>query len=55
MATETIWEPLIISASFAPNPATSGKAVLLSVVVVDVFGKEQEELRGSGEFGSGEV
>lgn len=51
----TIWEPLIISASFHPNPATAGKPTLLSVIVVDVFGQEQEDLRMAGEYYSGEV
>lgn len=52
---ETIWEPLIISASFSPNPGLTGQPLLLSVTVIDVFGKEQDELHMAGEFYSGEV
>lgn len=52
---ETVWEPLIISASFVPNPAEAGRQLLVSALIVDVFGKEQEEARYSNEFYSGEV
>lgn len=52
---ETIWEPIIVSAAFNPNPAVVGNPTLLSVVAVDVFGREQEEARYSDEFYSGEV
>lgn len=52
---ETVWTPLILSASFTPNPAISGETTLLSVSAVDVFGAEQTEARYSSEFYSGEV
>lgn len=52
---ETVWQPLIISASFTPNPAEAGASLLISAVIVDVFGTEQEEVRYPSEFYSGEV
>ena len=52
---ETVWEPLIVTATFSPNPATTGQTVTLSVLALDVFGDEQTEARLSGEFVSGEV
>lgn len=51
---ETVWEPLILAASAAPNPAVSGQTVKITVQVVDVFGKEQTVLWGADEIGSGE-
>lgn len=52
---ETIWEPLFISATFTPHPAAAGNPTILSIVVVDVFGKEQAEIWYCGEIGCGEV
>jgi len=52
---ETTWSPLIISAAVDPSPALAFKPIRLTVLVVDVFGQEQEDVRISGEYQSGEV
>ena len=48
------WSPIVISA-FTPATANVGDSVLLQVIVLDVQTIEQEEIRVSGEFQSGEV
>ena len=47
--------PIILSAVFIPNPADVGESILLQVLAVDVETVEQDEIRMSGEFNSGEV
>ena len=49
------WSPIVISATFTPVTANVGDSVLLQVIVLDVQTIEQEEIRLSGEFQSGEV
>ena len=49
------WTPLIISASFSPNPATAGSTTVLSVIAVDALMGEVDEIFYSGEIHSGEV
>lgn len=49
------WSPIVISATFTPATANVGGSVLLQVIVLDVQTIEQEEIRLSGEFQSGEV
>lgn len=48
------WTPLVISASFAPNPVSVGLPTVLSVVVIDAQGGEREDLWHSGEVQAGE-
>jgi len=52
---ETVWDPLFVSASFTPNPVIVGQPTLLSIIVIDVFGKEQDDIKISGEYSCGEV
>ena len=47
---ETIWEPVILSVSLTPNPTKVGETVIIAIKAVDVFGREQEELRLCGEW-----
>ena len=49
------YTPLILSATFVPNPVKSGEALLLQVMALDVEIAEKTETRMSGEFYSGEV
>ena len=49
------WTPLVISASFAPNPVSVGLPTVLSVVVIDAQGGDREDLWHSGEVQAGEV
>ena len=49
------WTPLIISASFDPNPATAGSPAVLSVIVIDALMGEVDEIFYSNEVQSGEV
>ena len=48
------WTPLVISASFAPNPVSVGLPTVLSVVVIDAQGGEREDLWYSGELQAGD-
>lgn len=52
---ETIWQPVILSAEVTPNPATTGRSLVIRVLALDVFGAEQTEMRLVGEWYSGEV
>lgn len=49
------WSPIVISATLTPAAANVGDSVLLQVIVLDAQTIEQEEIRVSGEFQSGEV
>ena len=49
------WTPLVISASFAPNPVSVGLPTVLSVVVIDAQCEEREDLCYRGELQAGEV
>lgn len=49
------WKPLIIAASFAPNPVNVGSHTVLSVIVIDAQGSERDDLFYAGELQSGEV
>lgn len=52
---ETVWKPLILSASCEPSPAEAFQPFVLRASIVDIFGGEQVEVHYSGEFYSGEV
>lgn len=52
---ETVWTPLILSASCDPSPAEAFKPFTLSVRILDIFGGEQVEAWYSGEIYSGEL
>lgn len=43
MNDETVWNPLIMSALFTPNPAGTTDTILLQVQAIDIFGGEQTE------------
>ena len=49
------WKPLIIAASFSPNPVNVGAPTVLSVIVIDAQGGERDELFYAGEIQAGEV
>ena len=49
------WKPLIIAASFDPNPVNVGSSTVLSVIAVDTQVGQVTEVRYSGEFRGGEV
>ena len=49
------WTPLVISASFAPNPVSVELPSGLAVAVIDAQGGEREDLWYSGELQAGEV
>ena len=52
---ETVWTPLILSASCEPSPAEAGQPFTIRASILDIFGGEQIEAWYSGELYSGEV
>ena len=52
---ETIWHPLILSASCESSPAEAFQPFVIRVTILDIFGGEQTETHYAGEFMAGEV
>lgn len=52
---ETVWRPLILSASSDPSPAEAFKPFTLAVSILDIFGGKQVEAWYSGELYLGEL
>lgn len=52
---ETIWHPIIQSASCDPSPAEAFQPFVVRASIIDIFGGEQVEARYFGEFYAGEV
>lgn len=48
-------EPVILSATFTPNPADVGENILVQVLAVDVTTTEQTDLKLTGEALTGEA
>lgn len=49
------YSPAIMAISITPNPAYVGDTVLISISAMDIAVEPSVEIRGSGEFYSGEV